>query len=49
MAMARAVGDPDALVVALSHAAWTRGPCARAVIADLTEACSIAAACRRTT
>ena len=43
MAMARAVGDPGALVVALSHAAWTRGERPLdAVIADLTEACSIA-------
>jgi tetratricopeptide (TPR) repeat protein len=43
MAMARLVGDPGALMVALSHAAWTRGSRGLdEVLADLTEACELA-------
>jgi DNA-binding SARP family transcriptional activator/tetratricopeptide (TPR) repeat protein len=43
MAMARLVGDPGALMVALSHAAWTRGSRALdEILADLTEACELA-------
>ena len=39
VAMARLVGDPGALMVALSHAAWTRGSRALdEILADLTEA-----------
>jgi DNA-binding SARP family transcriptional activator len=41
--MARTVGDPAALMVALSHAAWTRGsrPLDE-ILVDLTEACELA-------
>jgi DNA-binding SARP family transcriptional activator/tetratricopeptide (TPR) repeat protein len=43
VAMARRVGDPGALMVALSHAAWTRGSrTVEAILADLTEACNLA-------
>jgi tetratricopeptide (TPR) repeat protein len=43
VAMARDVGDPGALMVALSHAAWTRGSRALDdVLADLTEAGELA-------
>ena len=43
VAMARLVGDPGALMVALSHAAWTRGSRSlEDVLADLTEACELA-------
>jgi hypothetical protein len=43
MEMARRVGDPGALMVALSHAAWTRGsrPLDE-ILVDLTEACELA-------
>jgi tetratricopeptide (TPR) repeat protein len=41
--MARIVGDPGALMVALSHAAWTRGSRSLdAILADLTEAGDLA-------
>jgi DNA-binding SARP family transcriptional activator/tetratricopeptide (TPR) repeat protein len=41
--MARLVGDPGALMVALSHAAWTRGSRALdEILADLTEAVELA-------
>ena len=41
--MARVVGDPGALMVALSHAAWTRGSrTLDAILADLTEAGELA-------
>ena len=41
--MARRVGDPGALMVALSHAAWTRGSRALdEILADLTEAGELA-------
>ena len=43
VAMARLVGDPGALMVALSHAAWTRGSRALdEILADLTEAGELA-------
>ena len=43
VAMARAVGDAGALMVALSHAAWTRGSRALdEILADLTEARELA-------
>ena len=43
VAMARLVGDPGALMVALSHAAWTRGSRALdEILADLTEAVELA-------
>ena len=43
VAMARRVGDPGALMVALSHAAWTRGSRSlEAILADLTEAGELA-------
>ena len=43
VAMARRVGDPGALMVALSHAAWTRGSRALdEILADLTEAVELA-------
>ena len=43
MAMARLVADPGALMVALSHAAWTRGSRALdEILADLTEAGELA-------
>ena len=43
VAMARPVGDPGALMVALSHAAWTRGSRALdEILADLTEAGELA-------
>ena len=42
-AMARRVGDPGALMVALSHAAWTRGSRAlEEILQDLTEAGELA-------
>jgi DNA-binding SARP family transcriptional activator len=41
--MARLVGDPGALMVALSHAAWTRGSrTVDEILADLTEAVELA-------
>ena len=43
VAMARVVGDPGALMVALSHAAWTRGSrTLDEILADLTEAGELA-------
>jgi len=43
VAMARLVGDPGALMVALSHAAWTRGSRALdEILADLAEAGELA-------
>ena len=43
LAMARLVGDPGALMVALSHAAWTRGSRALdEILVDLTEAVELA-------
>ena len=43
VAMARLVADPGALMVALSHAAWTRGSRSLdAILADLTEAHELA-------
>ena len=43
VAMARLVGDPGALMVALSHAAWTRGSrMLDEILADLTEAVELA-------
>jgi DNA-binding CsgD family transcriptional regulator/tetratricopeptide (TPR) repeat protein len=43
VAMARRVADPRALMVALSHAAWTRGSRALdEILADLTEAGALA-------
>jgi DNA-binding SARP family transcriptional activator len=43
VAMARRVGDPGALMVALSHAAWTRGSrTIDEILAALTEACELA-------
>jgi DNA-binding SARP family transcriptional activator len=43
VAMARIVGDPGALMVALSHAAWTRGSRALdEILADLAEAGELA-------
>jgi DNA-binding SARP family transcriptional activator/tetratricopeptide (TPR) repeat protein len=43
VAMARRVGDPGALMVALSHAAWTRGSrTVDEILAALTEACELA-------